>query len=202
MRTQGLTLVETLVALAVVGIAFGALLLSQVSNLRASAQSRYATDAKAAAVRVLEDRSAQVLRSEIPSGLAGLPSDFCKTNPSDTRCAQVDDPTTGRSFYFVDYYYRCPTPVTPPPALRGGNANRLRQVDCVGTVQQGGIEVDWRIFGESGIRGEGVVTVVVTAQHPRGARVTMGRRVTCYDVYPSPTQDKPAPCPPPGGGRP
>nr|WP_244187356.1 prepilin [Thermus tenuipuniceus] len=174
--------------------------MSQVSNLEASAQSRYATDTKAAAVRVLEEKSAEVLKSEVPSTLPT--SDFCKTSPTDPRCAQVDDPATGRSFYFVDYYYRCPTLVNPPQALRRGSASNLRPVSCSGTEQQGGIEVGWRILGESGIRGEGVVTVVVTAQHTRGARVTMGRRVTCYDVYPSPTQDKPAPCPPPGGGRP
>jgi prepilin-type N-terminal cleavage/methylation domain-containing protein len=186
MKRQGLTLVETLIALAVVGIAFGALLLSQVSNLRASAQSRYATDAKAAAVRVLEAKSAEVLKSEI------------LTPPS----PYIDDSQTNRSFYFVDYFYRCPSTVKPPNALRGGNQNNLRQVACSGTENLGAVRVSWDVLGESGIRGEGVVTIVVTATHNRGARVTMGRRVTCYDVYPSPTQDKPAPCPPPGGGRP
>lgn len=186
MKPNGLTLVETLIALAVVGIAFGALLMSQVSNLRASAQSRYATDAKAAAVRVLEAKSAEVLKSEI------------LTPPS----AYIDDPQTNRSFYFVDYFYGCPSPVSPKAPLREGNQNNLRQVTCSGTENLGAVQVSWNILGESGIRGEGVVTVVVTAQHTRGARVTMGRRVTCYDVYPSPTQDKPAPCPPPGGGRP
>lgn len=183
---QGLTLVETLIALAIVGIAFGALLTSQLSNLRASAQSRYATDAKAAAVRVLEERSAQVLRSEI----LNPPSPY------------IDDPNTGRSFYFVDYFYGCPTPTTPPPALRQGSIANLRPVTCAQEERQGPIRVKWRILGEGGILGEGVVTIVVTAAHDRGPRVTMGRRVTCYDVYPSPTQDKPAPCPPPGGGRP
>ncbi|MFW8120702.1 type IV pilus modification PilV family protein, partial [Klebsiella pneumoniae] len=98
MKREGLTLVETLIALAVVGIAFGALLLSQVSNLRASAQSRYATDAKAAAVRVLEAKSAEVLKSEI------------LTPPS----PYIDDSQTNRSFYFVDYFYRCPSTVNPP----------------------------------------------------------------------------------------
>ncbi|WP_114312637.1 type IV pilus modification PilV family protein [Thermus caldifontis] len=186
MRRQGLTLLETLIALAVLGIAFGALLMSQLSNLRVSAQSRYATDAKAAAVRVLEQKSAEVLKSEI------LPSPDPK----------IDDPQTGRSFYFVDYYYRCPTSVNPPPELRGNSTDNLRNVACEGEEQQGNVKVDWRIFGESGILGEGVVTIVVTAMHDRGPQVTIGRRVTCYDVYPSPTNDKPAPCPPPGGGRP
>lgn len=184
MNGKGLTLVETLIALAVVGIAFGALLMSQVSNLRASAQSRFATEAKAAAVQVLEQKSADVLKSETT------------TNP-----LYADDPTTGRSFYFVDYFYSCPTRVNPPSALRGGSSSNLRNVPCQGSETLGNVEVVWRIYGENGILGEGVVTLVVTAQHQRGPRVTMGRRVTCYDVYPSPTQDKPAPCPPPGGGR-
>jgi len=185
-KRQGLTLLETLIALAVLGIAFGALLMSQLSNLRVSAQSRYATDAKAAAVRVLEQKSSEVLKSEIL-----MP-------PS----VYIDDPSTNRSFYFVDYYYGCPSRVNPPPPLRGGSQDNLRQVTCSGQERQGNSTIDWLIFGESGTLGEGVLTIVVTATHDRGPKVTMGRRVTCYDVYPSPTQDKPAPCPPPGGGRP
>lgn len=177
MRKSGLTLVETLIALAIVGIAFGALLMSQLSNLRASATSRYATDAKAAAVRLLEELSGTVVKSEI------------LTPPS----PYIDDPKTGRSFYFVDYYYGCPTGVAPPSALRGGNANNLRPVECRGENQQESTTLKWSIFGESGLLGEGVVTVVVTAEHRRGPRVTLGRRVTCYDVYPSPPRTSPPP---------
>ncbi|RTH38540.1 prepilin, partial [Thermus scotoductus] len=62
---KGLTLVEVLVALAVLGLAFGALLMSQLSNLRANAQARFASDTKAAAVQVLEKLSAEVLKSEV-----------------------------------------------------------------------------------------------------------------------------------------
>ena len=108
-----------------------------------------------------------------------------------------------RSFYFVDYYFSCPTRVAPSPKQRGGSVANLRPgLTCSGTETIFGIPVAWDIRGENGILGEGVVTVVVTATHPRGPKVTLGRRVTCYDVYPSPTQDQPAPCPPPGGGRP
>lgn len=191
---KGLTLVEVLIALAVLGIAFGALLMSQVSNLRTNAQARFATDAKAAAVQVLERRSAEVLKSEVVSALSPY-----KDAPLDP-----NNPSGNwRSFYFVDYYFSCPTQVAPSPKQRGGLATNLRPgLTCSGTEMVGGIPVAWSIRGESGILGEGVVTVVVTANHPRGPKVTMGRRVTCYDVYPSPTQDQPAPCPPPGGGRP
>ncbi|BBL82466.1 hypothetical protein TthAA229_12480 [Thermus thermophilus] len=185
---------EVLIALAVLGIAFGALLMSQVSNLRANAQARFATDAKAAAVQVLERRSAEVLKSEIVSALSPY-----KDAPLDPNNPSGD----WRSFYFVDYYFSCPTPVAPSPKQRGGLVANLRPgLPCSGTETVADIPVAWSIRGESGILGEGVVTVVVTATHPRGPKVTMGRRVTCYDVYPSPTQDQPAPCPPPGGGRP
>ena len=188
MGGKGLTLLEVLLALAVIGIAFAAFLLSQVSDLRASARSRYATDAKAMAVRTLESLSAEVLRTEtVASGSSYL-----------------DEPSTGRSFYFVDYFYSCPQWVAADSSVRNGNGanqSNFRQVSCRGEVREGPIEAKWAIRGENGILGEGVVTVVVTAQHDRGPKVTVGRRVTCYDVYPSPTQDKPAPCPPPGGGR-
>lgn len=191
---KGLTFVEVLIALAVLGIAFGALLMSQVSNLRANAQARFATDAKAAAVQVLERRSAEVLKSEIVPALSPY-----KDAPLDP-----DNPSGNwRSFYFVDYYFSCPTRVAPSPKQRGGSVANLRPgLTCSGTETIFGIPVAWDIRGENGILGEGVVTVVVTATHPRGPKVTLGRRVTCYDVYPSPTQDQPAPCPPPGGGRP
>ncbi|MGQ9735841.1 MAG: prepilin-type N-terminal cleavage/methylation domain-containing protein [Thermaceae bacterium] len=191
MTNRGLTVVELLIAIAVIGLAFSALLSSQLSSLRTSAQARYASDAKAFAVEVLERKSAEVLRVEtVPP-----------TSP------YLDEEDTGRSFFFIDYYYGCPTPVTPPP----GSSIRpnLRRMECRGTeVNPAGIQADWAILGESsapnpwGVRAEGVVTLVVTARHPQGPQVTVGRRVTCYDVYPSPTHDKPRPCPEPGGGRP
>jgi prepilin-type N-terminal cleavage/methylation domain-containing protein len=191
---KGLTFVEVLIALAVLGIAFGALLMSQVSNLRANAQARFATDAKAAAVQVLEKLSAGVLKSEeVPATSPYKDAPLDPNNPSGN----------WRSFYFVDYYFSCPTLVAPSPKQRGGLVANLRPgLPCSGTETVGGIPVAWNVRGEGGTLGEGVVTVVVTATHPRGPKVTMGRRVTCYDVYPSPTQDQPAPCPPPGGGRP
>jgi prepilin-type N-terminal cleavage/methylation domain-containing protein len=191
---KGLTFVEVLIALAVLGIAFGALLMSQVSNLRANAQARFATDAKAAAVQVLEKLSAGVLKSEV------VPA----TSPYKDAPLDPNNPSGNwRSFYFVDYYFSCPTLVAPSPKQRGGLVANLRPgLPCSGTETVGGIPVAWNVRGEGGTLGEGVVTVVVTATHPRGPKVTMGRRVTCYDVYPSPTQDQPAPCPPPGGCRP
>jgi len=195
MNRHGLTLIELLIALSVVGLAFAALLSSQLSSLRASDRARMASDTKAFAVSVLERRSAEVL----------------KTETVDDKSPYLDEAGTGRSFYFIDYYYGCPTLYLPPRTL--GIRTVLRNVVCKGReTSPDGIQAAWSILGESstpnpqynpqGIRAEGVVTVVVTARHPRGSQVTVGRRVTCYDVYPSPTHDKPRPCPNPGGGRP
>ena len=191
MRARGLTVLELLIAIAVVGLAFAALLSSQVTGLRASARARLASDTKAFAVGVLERKGAEVL----------------KTVTVDPTSPYLDDPATGRSFYFIDYYYGCPTLFPPPPT--SGIRSALRNVACRGQeTGPNGLTADWAILGEpsapnpQGVQAEGVVTVVVTARAPQGVQVTVGRRVTCYDVYPSPTHDKPRPCPEPGGGRP
>lgn len=183
---KGLTLLEVLIALAVLGIAFATLLTSQVGSLRASAQARFASDTKAYAIQVLETLSAEALKTETVS--AGSP--------------YKDEERNGihRSFYFVDYYYGCPTRITP--SMDSGIRTTLRSVTCSGQQSSESIRADWDYIGEGGRFGEGVLTVVVTATHLRGAQVTVGRRITCYDVYPSPTHDKPRPCPEPGGGRP
>ena len=189
MNRHGLSLIELLIALSVVGLAFAALLSSQLSSLRASDRARMASDTKAFAVSVLERRSAEVL----------------KTETVDDKSPYLDEAGTGRSFYFIDYYYGCPSLYPPPPT--SGIRTLLRNVVCKGReTSPDGIQAAWSILGESstpnpqynpqGIRAEGVVTVVVTARHPRGSQVTVARRVT------SPTHDKPRPCPNPGGGRP
>jgi len=184
---KGLTILEVLIALAVLGIAFAALLTSQLTNLRTSAQARFASDTKAFAVQVLEKLSAQALWTE--------------NVDADSPYKDEERDGAHRSFYFIDFYYSCPTLVTPPAG--SGIRTTLRSVTCSGrTTGPDGIQADWNYIGEGGRFGEGVLTVVVTATHPRGPRVTVGRRITCYDVYPSPTHDKPRPCPNPGGGRP
>jgi prepilin-type N-terminal cleavage/methylation domain-containing protein len=61
---KGLTILEVLIALAVLGIAFSALLMGQLGSLRTSAQARFASDTKAFAVQVLERLSAQALKTE------------------------------------------------------------------------------------------------------------------------------------------
>lgn len=173
---QGFSLAEVLIALAVIGIAFGALALTQVTNLRASVTARAATDVKAAANLVLEGVMADVLATRVVSGAL--------------------------QFDFNDFYWSCPTPVTPS----AGSLPVVTTRTCTGTDTVGDIDVAFRIAGESGILGEGVLTITVTAtQAASGQTLTIGDRVTCYDIYPSPTSTAPAPCPTPivaGGGRP
>lgn len=173
---KGLTLVEVLIALIVVGIAFVAMAFIQTNNLRMTTNARLTTDVKAAANQVLEQVMADVLETSTTGGV--------------------------KYFAFNDYYWTCPTQLTPPA---GALAVVLRP-SCSGDSTVGNVTVDYEIVGESGVTGEGVLTVTVTALHTDGGqRLTLGDRVTCYDVYPSPTSLAPQPCPTPtvsGGGRP
>ena len=193
MNRSGLSLIEVLFALAVIGIAFVALAFSQLTSLRASVNSRFVTEAKAAATQVLEQQMAEVLKVvEVSSG----------SDKKDQEWVNSDGEVVYRSFYFIDYYYLCPEPDTT-------NAPRTSfwdDVECEGEVELDDepMTVNWSIEGEGGVLGEGVVTVTVTARHDRDASITLVDVITCYDVYPSPTSDTPKPCPTPtadGGGR-
>jgi prepilin-type N-terminal cleavage/methylation domain-containing protein len=177
-RVRGFTLIEVLIALAVIGIAFAAMALIQVNNLRATASARLASEVKAAANVVLEEQMSLVL-------------------------ATTTDPSTGdKTYAFNDFYWSCPTLVTPSAGALAVVTSRT----CSGDDEIGDVEVNYRIRGESGVLGEGLLTIIVTANHKLGTQsLTLGDRVTCYDVYPSPTSLAPEPCPKPtaaGAGRP
>ena len=210
-RTQGFTIVEMLIALAVIAVAFAALAYTQITSLKASTHSRLASETKTEATKVLEDQQSKVLRVDLtPSGIGG----------NSQGGAYDDDPTSSyESFWFIDYYYACPSAVDPPgatggqPAVRGGSRSNLRfdlPSECTGTVgptsvQDGTVESTWTIAGVSGADGEGLVDITVTSTHSGGGpTVQLSDRLSCYDVYPSPKIDAPAPCPVPevsGGGR-
>lgn len=175
---KGLTLVEVLIALVVVGIAFVAMAFVQANNLRLTTSARLTTDVKAAANQVLESVMADVLETSVSGG--------------------------SKRYAFLDYYWSCPTQIAAPVEV--ALVQTLSRPDCTGTETVGDVEVSFAIAGESGVTGEGILTITVTAEHAHGnQRLTLGDRVTCYDVYPSPTSLAPQPCPTPtasGGGRP
>lgn len=175
-KRHGFTIIEVLIALAVIGVSFAAMALVQVTNLRASSAAKLTTATKAAANQTLEGIMADVLE------VSGSPGSYV--------------------YAFNDYYWSCPTAVTPV----AGALPVVTKRACTGTKKVGGVDINYSIVGEGGVLGEGVLTVTVTASNPDGGRtVTLGDRVTCYDIYPSPTSTAPAPCPvptPSGGGRP
>lgn len=189
-----------LIALAIIAIAFGALALTQVSSLRASSRSRLLTDDKTAANQVLEQTMAKILQVTTSGN------------------SNYDDNPSGsyRSFYFIDYYYSCPSPQTPQGVRQGDTAN-LRSVVCTGSqtvkTDTGDVKVDFGVDGEGGVLGEGDILVWAHAEHVNASgtaigndAITLTNRITCYDVYPSPSADAPEPCPAPpadgsAGGR-
>ena len=192
---QGMTLIEVLIALAVLGIALSAFALSQAGNLRATATGQESSEAKTAAATVLEEKMAEIL-------------EVATTGSSSYNDSQ--DASVYRSFFFIDYYYSCPT-VQAPKGVRNDSTAYLRpssEVPCSGTVpvttDRGTVMVTWELRGLTGIAGEGLIEVEVRAAHAGGPTVLMSDAVTCYDIYPSPTVDAPDPCPTPsalGGGR-
>jgi prepilin-type N-terminal cleavage/methylation domain-containing protein len=174
---SGFTLAEVLIALAVIGVAFGALALTQVTNLRASVTARTATETKAAANLALERLLAQVLETT---------GDGTEASPF--------------VFAFDAFYLDCPG----APACTGW-FNVRDGVLTAANASDGDadINISFTIAGvvRDGAVGEGVVAISVTAVHrDRDQTLSLGDRVTCYDVYPSPKSTAPAPCPTPGTG--
>lgn len=190
-RSAGFTLIEVLIALAVIGIAFAALGFVQITNLQASSGARLTTETKAAANAVLEDILAEVLATE-------------SCDPAVNYCD-----ATGVYYAFNDFYWTCPSSITPPAGALAVRFNRSAGNECRGTrsvsvASDRSIPVTFVIAGEEDILGQGVLSIQVTATHPLGGgpSLTIGDRVTCFDVYPSPTSEAPAPCPDPvAGGR-
>lgn len=203
MKTNGITLVELMIALAVLAVGFSALLFSQVGNLKASTQTKLNTQVKAAANRVLEQKLAEVLVVQMDNtsaSPAGTTNTISNTAYIDESNASIFNRSgVKQSFFFMDYYWNCPTAQTPPTG--SGVRTSFRSVSCTGTETVDGISVSWNVRAQTGFTGEGVLDVVVTASTPGGGRLTLGNRVSCYDIYPSPSANAPKPCPTPGNGR-
>jgi len=199
MRQQqaGITLIEMLIALAVIGIAFTALAMSQVNSLRATSRAQILTEVKAAANVALETASAEVLKA------------VTLTSCTDPLCDQEDTYNgTSRylSFKFIDYYHWC-APSAWDEGLRTSYRSQVSSAtpannevaNCSGTATMDSVDVEWSISSPTatGFSEEGVLDITVTATHPLGTSLTVGNTITCYDVYPAPKKETPRPCPAP-----
>lgn len=199
-KSQGLSLIELLIALAIISIAFLALALSQVSSLRASTRSQLLTSVKSAGNLVLEQVSAEVLKTVALSGLT--------TCDSANLCDQTDSSTGTKrflSYKFIDYYHYCASG-SPSSGLRNTFRSQVSGVpsdsqvaQCTGTVTVAPNTVAWSVSAppSSGYDAEGVLDITVSVSNPQGSGITLGNTITCYDVYPAPKKDTPRPCPDP-----
>jgi prepilin-type N-terminal cleavage/methylation domain-containing protein len=170
MRARGgLTLVEMLIALAIMGVLFAGLAYMQVTSMRGSATSRAAADAKGEANRVLERVVEDVVF--------------------------VDTSTDPDTFNFESYYDACGPNGTGGDECDGSTAAG----DLEGFERDPNVETTWSIEPVPGtsIEQEGVLSIAVTSRHDRGANITLGSAISCYDVFPSPTATTPEPCPTP-----
>ncbi len=192
-RTRGLTLIELLIALAIIGIAFLALALSQVNQLRASSRSQVLTTVKTAANQVLEQQTSRVLKAlSVTSG----------SSWEDLVQAGGDS----LSFKFVDYYHYCTTGANESglrtdyrtqDATQADSANHIGA--CSGSETVDNTTVDWQISPPTSYASydtEGVLDIVATGTQ-NNITLTVGNAITCYDVYPSPKLGTPKPCPDP-----
>lgn len=110
----------------------------------------------------------------------------------------VDTSTTTYSYAFAWYYENCTTATLP--------------ADCKGQDTAKGLT--WEIRSEKDVgatqaekfASEGQILISVLATGQNNARYSIVKRISCYDVYPSPSTTAPAPCPAPtsptpaGGG--
>lgn len=192
--SQGLTILEVLVALSVIAIAFLALAMSQITNLKATVRTQSITDLKAAANVVLEEKMSDVLEAEVVS--SGDPGGYDIEDIYKDSNGQ--EQTRYLRFWFLDYYYECSTR-EPPSGMR-----TLRHPDCTPDTPEDfeNITVPWEYVGRTGIEGEGLIDIIVTANHSSGSSLTIGDVVSCYEVYPSPSSEVPMPCPEPATGSP
>lgn len=188
-RQAGLTILETLIAIAVLGIAFSALMMSQLSNLGASVRARSVSVVKVDATRVLETLTAAVLKFN---------KNYDEVLPSGAT-------ETRKGYWFTDYAYACPTSSTT--AAPSGRTLDPPPTGCSGTDNNAatGNRTDWEVARQPGLLGEGSLLIKVTTSNGKGAAMTLVNRISCYDVYPSPSTTVPLPCPretPIGGGGP
>jgi prepilin-type N-terminal cleavage/methylation domain-containing protein len=164
-RQSGLSLIEVLTSLSVIAIAFSGFIFGQVGNLKLSSNARARTELKAQAIRVIEHVTANVLKGNNSVGSSSKP-------------------------LFNDYYSVCQSGLTSAPA-----GMRILLTDCQGELENSTYTI---VSGANDTPGdlyqsEGILTITVTTTI-NGNTFTLGNRISCYDIYPTPTVDTPDAC--------
>lgn len=124
----GLTVVEVLIALVVMAIAFAALALTQVSTMRMNADSRRMSDATDFANDVLEDKTKEILADYSTVLGACATPDACSESLSDHDSRYQGTLTWGRlgSGYLDEGLIRIAVEVTSPTRV-----SFYRTVSCI-----------------------------------------------------------------------
>jgi prepilin-type N-terminal cleavage/methylation domain-containing protein len=137
---HGLTLVEVLIALMVIGVAFWALASAQIGSLRSTAKASEISEAKTFANRVLEDRRREITTAVLNAGTTIA-----------AQQAEWDKYAGGT----------CGVPAFPPPS-----PNNL----CGGTETHGIYTAEWVLGRESGnqVESEGLIQVLLRVNWTQG----------------------------------
>jgi Tfp pilus assembly protein PilV len=170
-RQSGLSLIEVLVSLTMITVALSGIITAQVGNLRVTSNAKMRTDLKAESVRVIERVTAIVLKGNNTAGSSTKP-------------------------LFNDYYAVCgPSGAVLPSGLR------ITRDACQGTLERSQYVIQSGVTDTPGdtYQSEGLLTITVTTT-VNGSSFTLGNRISCYDIYPTPTVDTPDACGNVGGG--
>lgn len=173
-HTRGLTLIEVLIALAVLAVAFTALAQSQILNLRQAVNTGTQSETKATAVRAMETLQQATLQSQEITLSTGVKV---------------------RAYAYTWYWLNCRASALTP----GSTTYLPTNASTLSCTPNLGAGVTGKIEAQSGVMGEGLLKISVTAvnQSNTTVKTTLADVLTCYDVYPVPTSDTPAPCPSP-----
>lgn len=187
-RNDGVTLIELVLALALMGIIFAVLASVQLRSVQASAMSRDSTLLKTEANRVLERMVFKTTRRKPDS----TPSDYS------------DD-----TYYYDDFVAACAEDGCDKTALDEANLTidgiaPSDHVDIsmwIEVPSPGSFDPDGDGIGFTMQDTGGILLLSVRATHTvRGTSVTLGSAISCYDVFPTPVATAPDPCPDAGGG--
>lgn len=169
-RTEGLSIVELLVGMAIFAVLLVAFSTAQVGNLRTTGRSQASTEAKAAVLARFEELSRAVL----------------VVNLDPTLTSKYDK----YAFLRYDDYCRT-TPKSGAPAVDCASAEGTAVSWTI--VSEAGTATTYADL----VKGEGQLRITVSTVDAQGLPYSLTGRVSCYDIYPSPNTTAPQPCPDP-----